>query len=56
MSALLRRGASGVVTTLGADGAAWATATEAASASVRSAGTHASYPDRAAVRALLGWS
>ncbi|MGI8815867.1 MAG: ribokinase [Pseudonocardia sp.] len=106
MSALLRRGAPGVVTTLGADGAVWATATEAgqvdavgqigavaveavdstgagdafvgalagelaggatlphavrwavgaASASVRSAGTHASYPDRAAVRALLGWS
>jgi ribokinase len=98
MAELLRRGALGVVTTLGAAGAAWATPTAsgrvdaptvdavdstgagdafvgalageladgstladavgwavaAASASVRTPGTHASYPDRATVRALLG--
>jgi ribokinase len=103
MEALLRRGARAVVTTLGADGAVWATAEDpgpgtrsgrvdalrvdavdstgagdafvgalaaelacgmdladavawavaAASASVRAEGTHASYADRAAVRALL---
>lgn len=104
MTLLIERGARSVVTTLGSDGAAWATvspgtgidagrvdavavdavdstgagdafvgalaaelaagaeladavawAAAAGSASVRAAGTHASYPDRETVRGLLGW-